>query len=35
MGPTIDFDTKQRNSSLIKVGVFLQLKKDFDNIIHS
>ncbi len=35
MGSTIGFDTKQRNSFLIKVGVFLQLKQDSDNLIHS
>jgi hypothetical protein len=35
MGPTLGFDTKQRNSFLIKLGVFLQLKQDSDNIIHS
>jgi hypothetical protein len=34
MGPTLGFDTKQRNSFLIKLGVFLQLKQDSDNIIH-
>jgi hypothetical protein len=35
MGPTLGFDTKQRNSFLIKFGFFLQLKQDSDNIIHS
>jgi len=35
MGPTLGFDTEQRNSFLIKLGVFLQLKQDSDNIIHS
>jgi hypothetical protein len=35
MGPTLGFDTKQRNSFLIKVGVFFTIKKDSDNIIHS
>jgi hypothetical protein len=35
MGPTLGFDTKQRNSFLIKFGVFLQQKQDSDNIIHS
>jgi hypothetical protein len=36
MGPTLGFDTEQRNSFLIKFGVFfLQLKQDSDNIIHS
>jgi hypothetical protein len=35
MGPNPGFDTAQRNSFLIKVGVFLQLKQDSDNIIHS
>ncbi len=35
MGPTRGFDTKQTNSFLIKFGVFLQLKQDTDNIIHS
>jgi hypothetical protein len=35
MGPTLGFDTKQRNSFSTKFGVFLQLKEDSDNIIHS
>jgi len=35
MGPTLGFDTEQRNSFFIKFGVFLQLKQDSDNIIHS
>jgi hypothetical protein len=35
MGPTLGFDTEQRNSFLIKFGVFLQLKQDSENIIHS
>ncbi len=35
MGPTLGFDTEQRNSFLFEFGVFLQLKKDSDNIIHS
>ncbi len=35
MGPNLGFDTEQRNSFLMKVGVFLQLKQDSDNIIHS
>jgi hypothetical protein len=35
MGPTLDFDTEQRSSFLIKFGVFLQLKQDSDNIIYS
>jgi hypothetical protein len=36
MGPTLGFDTKQRNSFLIKFGgFFLQIKQDSDNIIHS
>ncbi len=35
MGPTLGFDTEQRNSFLIKFGGFLQLKQDSDNIIHS
>jgi hypothetical protein len=36
MVPTLGFDTKQRNSFLIQFGgVFLQLKQDSDNIIHS
>jgi hypothetical protein len=35
MGPTLGFDTEQGNSFLIKFGVFLQLKQDYDNIIHS
>ncbi len=34
MGPTLGFDTEQRNSFLVKFGVFLQLKQDSDNIIH-
>ncbi len=34
MGPTLGFDTEQRNSFLIKFGGFLQLKQDSDNIIH-
>ncbi len=34
MGPALGFDTKQRNSFLIKFGVFYN-KKDSDNIIHS
>ncbi len=35
MGPTLGFDTEQSNRFLIKFGVFLQLKQDTDNIIHS
>jgi hypothetical protein len=35
MGPALGFDTEQRNSFLIKFGVFLQLRQDSDNIIHS
>jgi hypothetical protein len=35
MGPTFGFDAKQKKSFLIKLGVFLQLKQDSDNIIHS
>jgi hypothetical protein len=35
MGPTLGFDTKQRNSFLIKFVFFLQLKQDSDNIFHS
>ncbi len=35
MGPTLGFDTKQRNSFLIKFGVFFPKKQDSDNIIHS
>jgi hypothetical protein len=35
MGPTLGFDTKQKTGFLIKFGVFLQLKQDSDNIIHS
>jgi hypothetical protein len=35
MGPTLGFDTEQRNSFLINFGVFLQLKQDYDNIINS
>ncbi len=35
-GPhTFGFDTKQRNSFLIKFGGFFQEKQDFDNIIDS
>jgi hypothetical protein len=34
MGPTLGFDTEQRNSLLIKFGVFLQLKEVSYNIIH-
>ncbi len=34
-GPTLGFDTKQRNSFLIKFGIFLQQKQYSDNIIHS
>jgi hypothetical protein len=35
MDPTLGFDTEQRISFLIKLGVFLQFKQDSDNIIHS
>jgi hypothetical protein len=35
MGPTLGFDTEQRNSFLIEFGVFLRLKQESDNIIHS
>jgi hypothetical protein len=35
MGPTLGFDTEQRNSFLMKFGVFLQLKQDSDNFILS
>jgi hypothetical protein len=35
MGPALGIDTEQRNSFLIKFGVFLQLKQDSDNIIQS
>ncbi len=35
MGANLGFDTEQRNSFLIKFGIFLQLKQDSDNIIHS
>ncbi len=35
MGPTLGFDTKQRNSFLIKLGVFYNKKQDSDNIIYS
>ncbi len=35
MGPTPGFDAEQGNSFLIKFSVFLQLKQDSDNIIHS
>jgi hypothetical protein len=34
MGPTLGFDAEKRNS-LIKFSVFLQLKQDSDDIIHS
>jgi hypothetical protein len=34
-GPTLGLDTKQRNSFMLKFGVFFQKKKDSDNIIHS
>ncbi len=34
MGPTLGFDTKQRNSFLIKLGVFLLQKQDSDSIVH-
>jgi hypothetical protein len=33
--PTLAFDTKQRNSFLIKFGGFLTVKTDSGNIIHS
>ncbi len=34
MGPTLGFDTKQRNSFLIKFGGFFTIKKqDSDNFI--
>ncbi len=32
MGPTLGFDTEQRNSFMIKFGVFLQLKQDSDKL---
>jgi hypothetical protein len=36
MDPALGFDTEQRNSFLIKFGVFfLQLNQHSDNIIHS
>ncbi len=35
MGPTLGFDTEQKNSFLIKFGVILQLKQDSDITIHS
>jgi hypothetical protein len=40
MGPTLGFDTKQRNSFFNQIwclvfGVVLQQKQDSDNIIHS
>ncbi len=35
MGPTLGFETEQRNRFLIKFCVFLQLKQESDNIIHS
>jgi hypothetical protein len=33
MGPTLGFDTKQRNSFLLKFAGSLQQKQDSDNII--
>ncbi len=35
MGPTLGFDTKQRNSFFDQIWCFLQLKQDSDNIIYS
>ncbi len=35
MGTTLGFDTKQRNSILIKFGVFYNKKQDSDNIVLS
>jgi hypothetical protein len=37
MGPTLGFDTKQRNHFLIKFFIlfFITKKQDSDNIIHS
>jgi hypothetical protein len=35
MGPTLGFDTMQRNSFFDQIWCFLQLKQDFDNIILS
>jgi hypothetical protein len=35
MGPTLGFETEQRNSFLIKFGVFFQIKQNSDHIIHS
>jgi hypothetical protein len=35
MGPTLGFDTEQRNSFSSNLVFFLQLKQDSDNIIHS
>jgi hypothetical protein len=35
MGPTLCFDTKQRNSFFDQILCFLQLKQDSDNITHS
>ena len=35
MGPTLGFDTEQRNSFLNQIWCFLQLKQDSDNTIHS
>jgi hypothetical protein len=32
MGPTLGFDTEQRNIFLIKFVVFLQLKQDSDKL---
>ena len=33
MGPTLGFDTKQRNSFFDQIWCFLQIKQDSDNII--
>jgi hypothetical protein len=35
MGPTLGFDTKQRNSFFEQIWCFLQLKQYSGNIIHS
>ncbi len=35
MGPTLCFDTKQRNCFFDQIWCFLTVKKDSDNIIHS
>jgi len=35
MGPTLGFDTEQRNSFFDQIWCFLQLKQDSDNVIHN